>query len=275
MKSDIKSIINLVQNKYFQNLILGIDEENTDLCMIIQSIKPEYRMMAFNDIYKFLDKEDYCIGLKESYIRTEGINTINAKLSLKETLNLFKIADSKILMKEDYNKFLELPGEVEIYRGTINKEYIPAISCTIDKKRAIWFYQKYEKVGTVFKAKIKKEDIICYLDETACGEKEVIVDYENIYDVEELKKDEINQRVTINNGEKFVANTDYVVAATQYLLNSLAQFGILPKKELAEEIYKTYQYMGKYKSKYILQFPSNQSIELGDFIDQLEKDFNN
>lgn len=275
MKSDIKSIINLVQNKYFQNLILGIDEENTDLCMIIQSIKPEYRMMAFNDIYKFLDKEDYCIGLKESYIRTEGINTINAKLSLKETLNLFKIADPKILMKEDYNKFLELPGEVEIYRGTINKEYIPAISWTIDKKRAIWFYQKYEKVGTVFKAKIKKEDIICYLDETACGEKEVIVDYENIYDVEELKEDEINQKITINNEEQFVANTDYVVAATQYLLNSLAQFGILPKKELAEEIYKTYQYMGKYKSKYILQFPSNQSIELGDFIDQLEKDFNN
>lgn len=185
------------------------------------------------------------------------------------------MADAKTLMKEDYNKFLELPEEVEIYRGTINREYIPAISWTIDKKRAIWFYQKYEKVGTVFKAKIKKEDIICYLDETACGEKEVIVDYENIYDVEELKKDEINQKVTINNEEKFVVNTDYVVVATQYLLNSLAQFGILPKKELAEEIYKTYQYMGKYKSKYILQFPSNQSIELGDFINQLEKDFNN
>ena len=230
---------------------------------------------VFYDIYKFLDEKDYCIGLKESYIRTEGINTKNPKLSLKETLNLFKMADAKTLMKEDYNKFLELPEEVEIYRGTTNREYIPAISWTIDKKRAIWFYQKYEKVGTVFKAKIKKEDIICYLDETACGEKEVIVDYENIYDVEELKKDEINQKVTINNEEKFVVNTDYVVVATQYLLNSLAQFGILPKKELAEEIYKTYQYMGKYKSKYILQFPSNQSIELGDFINQLEKDFNN
>lgn len=275
MKSDIKSIINLVQNKYFQNLILDIDEVNTDLCMIIQSIEPEYRMVFFNDTYKFLDREDYCIGLKESYIRTEGINTINAKLPLKETLNLFKIADPKILMKEDYNKFLELPEEVEIYRGTTNKEYIPAMSWTIDKKRAIWFYQKYEKVGTVFRAKIKKEDIICYLDETSCGEKEVIVDYEKIYDVEELKEDEINQKITINNEEQFVANTDYVVAATQYLLNSLAQFGILPRKELAEEIYKTYQYMGKYKSKYILQFPPNQSIELGDFIDQFEKDFNN
>ena len=275
MKSDIKSIINLVQNKYFQNLILDIDEENTDLCKIIQSIEPEYRMVFFNDTYKFLDREDYCIGLKESYIRTEGINTINAKLPLKETLNLFKIADPKILMKEDYNKFLELPEEVEIYRGTTNKEYIPAMSWTIDKKRAIWFYQKYENVGTVFRAKIKKEDIICYLDETSCGEKEVIVDYEKIYDVEELKEDEINQKITINNEEQFVANTDYVVAATQYLLNSLAQFGILPRKELAEEIYKTYQYMGKYKSKYILQFPPNQNIELGDFIDQFEKDFNN
>lgn len=102
-------------------------------------------------------------------------------------------------MEEDYNKFLELPKEVEIYRGTTNKEYVPAISWTLDRKRAIWFYQKYEKVGTVFKAKIKKEDIICYLDRTACGEKEVIVDYENIYDIEELKKQEINQKVTIDN----------------------------------------------------------------------------
>lgn len=273
MKSDIEEVINLAQNKYNQHLILGINEDNTDLCMIIQSIEPEYRMMFFNDIYKFLDKKDYCIGLKESYIRTEGINTKNAKLSLKETLNLFKLADSKTLMEEDYNKFLELPEEVEIYRGTTNKEYVSAISWTLDKKRAIWFYQKYEKVGTVFKAKIKKEDIICYLDKTACGEKEVIVDYENIYDIEEIEKDEINQKVTIDNEEQFVANTDYVVAATQYLLNSLAQFGILPSKELGEEIYKTYQQMGKYKSKYILRFPSNESIELGDFIDQLEKGF--
>ncbi|MCI9016161.1 MAG: hypothetical protein HFJ53_03210 [Clostridia bacterium] len=47
MKSDIEEIINLVQNKYNQNLILNIDEDNTDLCMIIQSIEPEYRMMFF------------------------------------------------------------------------------------------------------------------------------------------------------------------------------------------------------------------------------------
>ena len=151
MKSDIEEIINLVQNKYNQNLILNIDEDNSEYRTRIQND-------VFYDIYKFLDEKDYCIGLKESYIRTEGINTKNAKLSLKETLNLFKMADAKTLMKEDYNKFLELPEEVEIYRGTTNREYIPAISWTIDKKRAIWFYQKYEKVGTVFKAKIKKED---------------------------------------------------------------------------------------------------------------------
>lgn len=275
MKSNIEQVINLIEDRYSKKLILPINEEDTDLNMIIQSIQPEYRMLVFNDIYKFLDEQDYCIGLKESYIKTDGINTINAKLPLNEILNLFKIADPKTLMDKDYNTFLELSKEVEIYRGTTNKKYIPAISWTIDKERAIWFYQKYEMEGTVFKAKIKKEDIICYLDKTACGEKEVIVDYENIYDIEELEKNEINQKVTIDNENQFVANTDYVVAATQYLLNSLAQFGILPSKELAEEIYKTYQQMGKYKSKYILRFQSNESIELGDFINKLENGFNN
>lgn len=61
MKSDIKEVINLAKNKYNQYLILGINEYNTDLCMIIQSIEPEYRMIFFNDIYKFLDEKDYCI----------------------------------------------------------------------------------------------------------------------------------------------------------------------------------------------------------------------
>lgn len=270
MKSNIEQVINLIEYRYSKNLILPINKEDADLNIIIQSIEPEYRMLVFNDIYKFLDEQEYCMGLKESYIKTEGINTINAKLPLNETLNLFKMADSKTLMDKDYNTFLELPEEVEIYRGTTNKKYIPAISWTIDKERAIWFYQKYKMEGTVFKAKIKKENIICYLDKTACGEKEVIVDYENIYDIEELEKNEVNQKVTIGNENQFVVNTDYVIAATQYLLNSIAQFGILPSKELAEEIYKTYQERGKYKSKYVLKFPSGESILLNDFIEQIE-----
>lgn len=66
MKSNIEEIINLAQNKYNQYIILGINEDNKDLCMIIQSINPEYRMMFFNHIYKFLDEKDYYCNIIET-----------------------------------------------------------------------------------------------------------------------------------------------------------------------------------------------------------------
>ena len=272
MDNKIKKIVDILETKYSNLITSPINFENVDLYTIIQNTDKEHRLYIFKIISKLLDDREYCLGLKYAYTKTEGINLKTAQISLEEVIDLFKIANPKILMEKDYNKFVNLPNELTIYRGTTNKELCPAISWTIDKKRAIWFYQKYDSQGAVFKAKVKKEDVICYFDKTACNEKEVIIDYKKIYNVEELKETEINTPVKFlsTKNSKFGVNTDYVVAATKYLVEQLAKFGIVPDKELVSEIYKTYQENGKYESKYMLTFPSGDSITLCELIKQIE-----
>lgn len=270
MKSDIMTIIDLIQTKYSENLILQINKKNADIYTIIQSIEPRYRLVVFKEISNFLNEYDYCKGLRYAYTKTDEINTINSKLTLEETLKLFQAANPKLIMEKDYRRFLKMPEEINIYRGVDQKEYREAISWTIDRKRAIWFYQKYDSKGTVFKAKIKKEDIICYLDKSACGEKEVIVDYNKVYKIEKLNDYEINKKVVIETQNNIGLNMDYVIKATQYLVGSLVEVGVIPERKLVEEIFRTYQENGNYKSQYTIEFPSGEEIKLHKFIERIQ-----
>lgn len=102
-----------------------------------------------------LDIEDYNMGLKYAYTKTEGINNKEAKLSVDQVLELFKRIDKKIFMEEDYEDWNNLPEEITIYRGTPKGCNIKALSWTLDENRAIWFYKRYYSKGNVCKAKIR------------------------------------------------------------------------------------------------------------------------
>ena len=265
---DIAKQLEKEYSKYFSS---PITIPETDLYLIIQNTLPQYRLFIFTKFCSLLSKKDYCNVLKYAYTKTSGLNTSKGKLKLDDILLLFKNADKKLLMEVDYKKWLKFSDEVTIYRGTSEKTFHNAISWTIDRKRAIWFYKKYESKGTVFKAKIKKSDIICFLDKSACNEKEVIVDYNKIYCMEELSKEEIDRNINFDcyefNGN---TNNDYVIRATQNLLELLSGVGITPTKELANEIFKSYQQRGKYKSNYILNFISGDKISLSDLLELAE-----
>ncbi len=270
MCTDLKKVIDLIYNKYKEFLVRPVNFPDVDLYLIIQNINPKYRLYLFKKISSLLTEEDYCFGLKTSYIKTEGLNTEDAKISLDEVLELFKNSNLKILMGDDYNTFIDLPETLTIYRGTAQGNNANAISWTIDKARAIWFYKKYDSKGTVLEAKIKKEDVICYLDKTACNEKEVIVDYKKVFDIKELPKSEINQDYNFEQFNTGNINTDYVMEASQYFLQQLANVGIFPTMELATEVFKSYQTQGNYKSNYILSFPSGEKIKLYELLEQID-----
>lgn len=174
-------------------------------------------------------------------------------------------------MEEDYQQYESLPNIVTIYRGSNNKSDYKSISWTIDKKRAIWFYKKYESKGCVFEAKINKNDIKCFLDKSTCNEKEVVVDYKKIYDVKKLSSSEVNKEYDFSEYMNDNVNFDYAILATQNMIELLMHFKIIPTKELIEEIFKTYQMRGKYKSNYILNFVSGEKIKLYDLFKKLEK----
>lgn len=268
MKTDLKQIILLLNSKY-KSYIQPTMALVEDLYTIIQCVKPEYRLYIFHKIYKYLSEEDYAKGLKYAYMKTSGINTINSCLSLDDTLKLFKNANLKELMGTDYNDFINLPDDITIYRGTATKKYSDAISWTIDKKRAIWFYKKYESKGTVYQAKIKKEDVICFLDKSACFEKEVVVNYKKIFSVTELPNTEIDKDIIFDFEDEGGANIDYVISCTQKILQMLAYCGILPSKKLAEEIFKSYQTKGEYKSNYEISFFTGEKFMLHELLSMI------
>ncbi len=271
MKSNIKEAINHISTNYKKYIDSKFDYNTDDLFIMIQMILPEYRLFIFKEISKFLNDKDYCLSLKYAYTKTSGINSEKPKMSLDEILELFKKADKRKLMGKDYEEYIKLPEIVTIYRGSNIKDYHNAISWTIDYNRAIWFYKKYESKGAVFKAKIKKKDILCYLDQTACNEKEVIVDYKKIFELEKISKSKINDNIDFSDINVGTVNTDYVIQASTYVLQTLVDNGVIPSEKLAEELYKSYQSRGKYKSKYNLFFPSGETISLGTFLEKISE----
>lgn len=272
MKNYLTDVAKKIEEQYANFLIGKIDVENIDLYTIIQSILPEYRLYIFSKFCDLLNIQDYNMGLKYAYTKTDGINNRDVKISIDEVLDLFAKIDKKIFMEDDYNQWCNLPEIITIYRGTNKDKISKAISWTLEEKRAIWFYQKYNSKGTVFKAKIKKEDAICLIDETACGEKELIINYNKVYELEELSKNRLNREKKIQyTDNNMYADTDYVIRESRDLLQKLALVGISPDKELAEEIYKTYEQKGRYKSNYIVNFGSDFKIPLSELIKQIEE----
>lgn len=269
MNTKLRKVIDLIQNKYKEYLVRPIDFPNADLYLIIQNINPKHRLYLFKEFSSLLTEEDYCFGLKTAYIKTEGLNTEDAKITIEDVLKLFEKSNKKMLMKEDYQTFCNLPDILTIYRGTSKGNSSNAISWTIDKDRAIWFYKKYDSKGTVLEAKIKKEDLICYLDQTACGEKEVIVDYKKIFDIKELPKSEMDKELDLEQFNAGYMNTDYIMEASQWFLQLVAKAGILPTMELATEVFKVYQTRGEYKSDYVLNFPTGEKIKLYDILEKV------
>lgn len=64
---------------------------------------------------------------------------------------------------------------------------------------------------------------------------------------------------------------NYVIQASQCILQQLANFGIPSTKELAEEVFKSYQTRGKYKSNYVLTFFTGEQITLHELLKKLEE----
>lgn len=78
----------------------------------------------------------------------------------------------------------ELEDEVTIYRGegSLSTPYTRAYSWTTNIKIAKFFATRFGSCGTVYKAKVKKDDILDYLFDS--NESEILVYPEKVYDVE-------------------------------------------------------------------------------------------
>ena len=97
---------------------------------------------------------------------------------------MFQEASAEDLMNlDERRKLAELPDEIEIYRGVTekNKDNILAMSWTMKQETAEWFANRFKGKGKVYRAKIRKEDILAVF--LGRNESEVIVDPKNLKEI--------------------------------------------------------------------------------------------
>ena len=168
--------------KYYEDIIDKVDDFGTFTILIT---KP-YLLCFLKHTKDYLSMKDFGETLIECWVQDEYSNS-NVNVSKKELLSYFKEVPKEYLMdKEELEVYSNLSDVVEVYRGVTNynKDNIKVLSWTLDLEKAKWFSNRFEGSGYVYKGKINKKDILTYCNRR--GEKEIILDYNKLYDIEEL-----------------------------------------------------------------------------------------
>lgn len=183
-----KELVNLAEGdnlaKYREYLKNYIDSRVKNCLDFILFIKKPYLFAFLKFTEKYLSIEDFSEYLSESWVLVEYSNN-DKNYSKSKLLKAFKRADKNFLMNEDelesYNK---LDDYITVYRGVKPKSSYKALSWTTNKKIAQWFADRFDKNGTLYKAKINKKYIFAYF--LRRNEDEIVLDYTKLEDVRKI-----------------------------------------------------------------------------------------
>lgn len=173
----------LYNKKWIPYMTKRIQEANR-LEYIFYLMNGPYMMNYLRFIEQYIyDKRELASILRYAWSYQEFPNWNERGHTLYKVRNLFSKVKDYIMTPEEQEHFDGLPDVVTIYRGqSINTKVYNALSWTDDYERAFWFATRFEE-GKLLKATIKKEDIICYLDER--GENELIINFRKIQNLTE------------------------------------------------------------------------------------------
>lgn len=183
-------LINILENEDNYNIAINQMEEKIykvkNFMEFTDLLTKPYRLAFLKFTKDYLDIKDFSKYLIDTWITDEYVNR-NATVSKNELLEYFKKASKDLIMNEDEQiAYSNLEEEITIYRGVTdyNKDDTKAMSWTLDENIAKWFANRFRQKGYVFKAKINKKDIFAFCNMR--NEKEVIVDFTKLYDLELL-----------------------------------------------------------------------------------------
>lgn len=206
----------VVQHPFFESAIL-MDKQGAFNALEDEARYNDYiRNFTKKCIQACEDIESLLALIRKSYLLTYLLYMVRGKIvSTKEAGNLLAgqwdvienlsndvnvpkgtvlrwimAADKDKLMDEsELHKYNALPNTVTVYRGCRTVKADRGMSWTLSEEKARWFADRCALLSSgtgqgamVYRAKIKKEDIVGYLD--GRGEQEVIVDYRKLFDLE-------------------------------------------------------------------------------------------
>ncbi|MDV3428804.1 MAG: hypothetical protein LIR50_17575 [Bacillota bacterium] len=160
IKQRNESMNKFLLNKQYEEIFTFID-------------KP-LRFIFYKSLFdKIPDNQKYSV-FKSVYTSSEyGFNQLSRDF-------LDKIFKYNIAPKEWFRE-----NVITIYRGEGDKStsYTEACSWTINKEIADFFAHRFDSDGIIYKAKVRQQDILDYINDR--NEQEILVFPENVYDVEE------------------------------------------------------------------------------------------
>lgn len=181
-------LLNILESRKNYNIAIKQMEEAIDKVDNYYNftilVTPPYKLAFLKHTKEYLDKEDFSTFLINAWTEDEHANS-NVNVSKRELVGYFKKAiKENIMEKEELDIYSRLDEVVTVYRGvtSYNKNNIKTLSWTLDKEKAKWFAHRFDEEGKVYVAKINKEDILAYCDRR--NEKEIILDYTKLYDIE-------------------------------------------------------------------------------------------
>ena len=119
-----------------------------------------YRLHAFDNIKDKLTDKAYWEILSDIWVDSENIDDF--KIEWVILLFYSTRANQKYFMSErDRKVFDNLPKKITIYRGGSED----GLSWTLDKKKASWFANRFNRNLSVFTKSVDKSNCLCYLGE--------------------------------------------------------------------------------------------------------------
>ena len=195
-----ESCVDITEDAAAMERVKADIHERIDACGSITQIggaviDKKYRLLFLKLCEGYASRADIGSYLNQLWSSVENIIG-DPNVTQKDIIRLFKLADPATLMREEDHKALAALGDtVTVYRGIrktlliSGKRLIDGFSWSTSMDTAYWFARRFahcqEEMGRVFRAEIRKEDILAYFGEER-GEREVVVTPHRLRNITEV-----------------------------------------------------------------------------------------
>jgi len=139
-----------------------------------------YRLQFLDLIKEDITPEKLGELLSWVWVQTEFPN----QNGVDRWIKLFqRVCRSTLMTSEELEKYNDLPDKVVVYRGLqSDKTKVRGMSWTLSIDKAKWFACRWQRVGEVYSAIIRKDGIFAYLN--GRGEEEVVVNSRRLKEIQ-------------------------------------------------------------------------------------------